>query len=70
MSATRMRWGLIVVWMAAASVVFTSVGSWTERSWLLLFVAATIPPAMMLWFWNEDRPLMIGSLSARRKRQP
>jgi hypothetical protein len=36
--------------MDAAAVVFINVGSWTGRSWSLLFVTGTIPPAMMLWF--------------------
>ena len=57
MSSPHVRLYLIGLWMAVGAMVFIGVGSWTERSWSLLFVAATIPPAMMLWFWNEDRPL-------------
>ena len=26
---------------------------------MILGVIAAIPPAMMLWFWNEDRPLIM-----------
>ena len=70
MSSPRVRWCLIGIWMVLASMVFISVGSWTERSWLLLFVSATIPPTMMLWFWNEDRPLLMGAIPLRRSIQP
>ena len=66
MSSPRVRWCLIGIWMVLASIVFVGVGSWTERSWLLLLVSATIPPTMMLWFWNEDRPLLMGAIPVRR----
>lgn len=70
MSSPRVRWFLIGIWMVLASMVFVSLGSWTERSWLLLFVSATIPPTMMLWFWNEDRPLLMGAVPLGRTIQP
>ena len=31
-------------------------------------VCGVMPPAMLLWFWHEDRPLLTGSLSRREKR--
>jgi hypothetical protein len=39
----------------------------TARSWLLLLVFGVIPPAMLLWLWNKDRPLLMGSLRRRQK---
>jgi hypothetical protein len=65
----RRRWYAVAVWMAVVALVFTTVGSWTERSWLLLFLAATIPPAMLLWFWNEDQPLVMERLQMRPRRR-
>ena len=70
MPSPRLRWYLIGVWIALASIAFLSVGSWTDRSWWLLFVSATIPPTMMLWFWNEDQPLLMGTIRMRRNIPP
>jgi hypothetical protein len=70
MPSPRLRWYLIGTWVALAAIAFLSVGSWTDRSWWLLFVSATIPPTMMLWFWNEDQPLLMGTIRMRRNIQP
>ena len=67
MSAPRWRWSLIGVWIALTCITFIAIGSMAARSWLLLVVFGTIPPAMLLWLWNEDRPLLIGSLRPRQK---
>ena len=67
MSAQRWRWSLIGVWIALACITFIAIGSMAARSWLLLVVFGTIPPAMLLWLWNEDRPLLMGSLRPRQK---
>lgn len=67
MSSHQWRWCLIASWIAGAAIVFIAVGSWTGRSWLLLCVIAAIPPAMMLWFWNEDRPLILEPIRVRQK---
>ena len=67
MSAPRWRWSVIGVWLALACITFIGIDSMSLRSWLLLLVVGIIPPAMLLWAWNEDRPVPIGSLSARRK---
>jgi hypothetical protein len=32
------------------------------RSWLLLLVFGFVPLAMLLSLWNDDRPLLTGSL--------
>ena len=68
MSAPRWRWSLIGVWLALTCVTFIAIDSMVIRSWLLLLVVGVIPPLMLLWSWNEDRPLPIESLSGRRKR--
>jgi hypothetical protein len=68
MSARRWRWSLIGVWFALTAIAFVAINSMAGRSWLLLLVFGFIPPAMLLWLWNEDRPLLIGSLHRRQKR--
>jgi hypothetical protein len=70
MSSPQWHWYLIASWIAGAALVFIGVGGWTERSWLLLCVIAALPPAMMLWFWNEDRPLIMERIRMRQKTQP
>ena len=67
MSAPRWRWFLIGVWIALTCITFIAIGSMAARSWLLLVAFGAIPPAMLLWLWNEDRPLLIGSLRPRQK---
>lgn len=69
MSAPQWRWSVIGVWLALACVTFVGIDSMALRSWLLLLVVGVIPPAMLLWAWNEDRPLPIGSLRPRRERR-
>jgi hypothetical protein len=68
MSAPRWRWSLIGVWFALTLMAFIGIDSMAARSWLLLLVFGFVPPAMLLWLWNEDRPLLIGSLHRRPKR--
>lgn len=68
MSAPRWRWSVIGVWVALISMTFIAVDSMAARSWLLLLVFGFVPPAMLLWLWNEDRPLLLGSLHRRQKR--
>jgi hypothetical protein len=67
MSGPLWRWSLIGVWIALTCITFIAIGSMAARSWLLLLAFSTIPPAMMLWLWNEDRPLLMGSLRPRQK---
>lgn len=67
MSALRWRWSLIGAWIALTCIAFIAIGSMAARSWLLLLVFGTIPPAMLLWLWNEDRPLLMGSLRRPQK---
>ena len=69
MSASRWRALLIAIWMTLASAAFVSIGSMAARSWLLLLVTGVVPPAMLLWLWNEDQPQLIGSLRPGRTRQ-
>ena len=68
MSPPQWRWSLIGVWLALSCITFIAIDSLVARSWLLLLVFGVVPPAMLLWLWNEDRPLLIGSL-CRRQRQ-
>ena len=68
MSAPQWRWFLIGACVALTCVTFIAIDSIPARSWLLLLVFAVIPPAMLLWLWNDDRPLPIGSLYARKQR--
>lgn len=67
MSAPRWRWSLIGVWLALTCITFIASDSMAVRSWLLLLVFGLIPPAMLLWMWNDDRPVPIGSPRVRRK---
>ena len=69
MSAPRWRWSLIGVWLALTCLTFIGIDSMVLRSWLLLLVVGFLPPAMLLWAWNEDRPLPIESLRPRRERR-
>lgn len=69
MSAPRWRWSLIGVWLALTCLTFIGIDSMVLRSWLLLLVVGFLPPAMLLWAWNEDRPLPIESLNPRRERR-
>jgi len=69
MSAPRWRWSLIGVWLALTCLTFIGIDSMVLRSWLLLLVVGVLPPAMLLWAWNEDRPLPIESLRPRRERR-
>jgi hypothetical protein len=68
MSAARWRAVLIAIWMTLACAAFVSIGSVAARSWLLLLVSGVIPPAMLVWLWNEDQPQLIGSLRPAPKR--
>ena len=69
MSNPRWRWSLIGIWLAVTGITFIAIDSMAVRSWLLLLVFGVIPPAMLLWAWNEDRPLPIGSLHGQRKQR-
>ena len=62
MSALYWRWSLIGAWCSLCCFTFVAMDSMAARSWLLLVVFGVIPPAMLLWLWNEDRPLLLGSL--------
>jgi hypothetical protein len=67
MSAPQWRWSLIGVWLVLTSIIFVAAGSVAGDRWLLLLVLGIVPPAMLLWLWNEDRPLPIGPLSRRQR---
>jgi hypothetical protein len=62
MSPSRWRFLAIGLWVALACITFVWVGSVAARSWLLLVVGGVIPPAMLLWLWNEDGPQLLGTL--------
>lgn len=69
MSAPQWRWSVIALWIAVTCITFAAIDSMAVRSWLLLLMAAVTPPAMLLWFWNEDRPVPIGALRRRETHQ-
>jgi hypothetical protein len=69
MSAPQWRSSLIGIWLVLTCLTFIAVDSMVPRSWLLLLVFVVVPPAMLLWLWNEDRPLLIGSLRRRGHQQ-
>lgn len=62
MSAPRWRWSLIGLWIALACLAFVVFGGASPRSGWLLLVVGVVPPLMLLWLWNEDRPLLMGTL--------
>ena len=67
MSAPQWRWSLIGAWLALTCMIFIAGGRIVTDRWLLLLVVGVVPPAMLLWLWNEDRPVPIGALSRRRQ---
>jgi len=58
---------VIILDLSMPGDVFAAIDSMTTRSWLLVFVFGVTPPAMLLWLWNEDRPLLMGSLRRRQQ---
>lgn len=68
MSTLQWRWSLISLWVALSCVTFAAIDSMAARSWLVLLVSGVIPPAMLLWLWNDEQPVLIGSLHRRQKR--
>lgn len=69
MSAPQWRILVIAAWLTLVCITFVWIGSLAARSWLLLLVAGVIPPAMLLWLWNEDRPQLLGALIERGRRR-
>lgn len=69
MSVPRWRLLLIGIWVALACIAFVRIGGVAGSSWLLPLVAGVIPPAMLLWQWNEDGPQLIGTLGTGPRRQ-
>lgn len=65
------RYLAIAVWVALVCIAFVWIGSFAARSWLLLVVSAVIPPAMLLWLWNEEKngPQLLGTLRAGADRR-
>jgi hypothetical protein len=68
MSTSQWRWSLIGIWLAFTCIAFVAIDSMAVRSWLLLLVVGVIPPAMLLWAWNEDRPVPIELHGQRKQR--
>jgi hypothetical protein len=66
MSAPCWRVSPIGLWLAAACVLLLALGSATPRDWSLLLPAGVIPPALLLWRWNEERLLALRALPIRR----
>jgi hypothetical protein len=68
MSALSLRSPLTVIWIALAFVAFRWIDISSVRSWLTLMVVAVVPPLMMLWLWNDAKPVLIGALTRRQAR--
>jgi hypothetical protein len=66
--SAQWRWSVIGFWIVLSCIVFLAVGSTSQRSWLLLMVAAAIPPAMLLWFSSEDQSMVAAPLRLRHRR--
>ncbi len=67
MSAPRRRSYLIGIWVAIACITFLALGTTTLRSASLLLAFGVIPPLMLLWLWNDERPLALGTLRQRHR---
>ena len=67
MSGSQWRRLLMSGWVTLVCVVFVAIDNREVRSWLLLAIFGLIPPGMLVWLWNEDRPLPLTSLRMRRK---
>ena len=67
MSAPEWRRSLITGWQLLTLITFLVIDNAELRSWLLLLAFGIIPPALLTWLWNEDRPLPMESLRARPK---
>ena len=65
MSAQRWRWSVIGTWVALACIGLFVIGI-SARTVSLFAVCGVVPPAMLLWLWNEDRPLVMGSLNSHK----
>ena len=65
------HWRVLVIgtWVALACLTFIWIGSLAARSWSILLVSGIVPPAMLLWLWNEDRPQLLGTLTERGPRR-
>jgi hypothetical protein len=68
MSAPRWRLLAIATWVVLTCITSVWVGSAAPRIWLLLLVFGAVPPAMLLWLWNDDRPQVLGTLRERARR--
>lgn len=67
MSAPRWRRSVIGIWIALAGIGLLLIGV-TARNVSLFLAAGVVPPVMLLWLWKtEDRPLVLGSLSSRKR---
>jgi hypothetical protein len=60
MSAPRWRLSLILCWLVVAFAIFVMIGSLSVRSVSVLIALGVIPPAMLMWLWNDDGPLVSG----------
>ena len=66
MSAPRWRWSVIGVWVTLACIGLVAIG-FTARTVSIFVACGIVPPAMLLWLWNEERPLVLGALSPRKR---
>jgi hypothetical protein len=66
MSVQRWRWSVIGIWVTLACIALFTTGI-TARTMSVFLAGGIVPPAMLLWLWNEDRPLQLGGLSPRKR---
>jgi hypothetical protein len=68
MTSLSLRHSLTVTWIGLLLVAFALVDISTVRSWLTLIVLAVVPPLMLLWLWNDDKPVILGALGDGHRR--
>jgi hypothetical protein len=66
MSAPRWRRSVIGIWVALAGIALFVMGM-SVRNVSVFFAAGVVPPVMLLWLWNEDQPMLLGSLNSRER---
>ena len=69
MSVPSVRTFAIALWVCATVTALTWAHQLNAAHWTTVLVLVTVPPAMLLWFWNKETPLVIGSLSRRETRR-
>jgi hypothetical protein len=56
------RWSLSALWSSCALLIFMALGASSLVSWMVLVVAAVIPPVVFLCIWNDGPPPTIAEV--------